>query len=104
MPIQEDDKEKTTFTSPQGLYQFTTMPFALSGAPATFQRMIYNILQGTESYASIYLDDIVIHSHEHIQHLTEILRQLEEAGLMIKMKKCTFEASDCTYLGYQIGT
>ena len=106
VPMQEEDKEKTAFTSPRGLYQFTTMPFGLSGAPATFQRMMDNILRGTESYACVYLDDIVIHSHtwsEHIQHLTEILRQLEEAGLTIKLKKCTFGASDCTYLGYQIG-
>ena len=38
------------------------------------QRMMDNILLGTESYAGVYLDDIVIHSSnwkDHIQHLTE---------------------------------
>ena len=68
--------------------------------------MMDNILRRTESYTGVYSDDIVIHSHtwsEHIQHLTETLRRLEEAGLTIKLKKCTFGASDCTYLGYEIG-
>ena len=106
VPMHEEDKEKTAFTSPRGLYQFTTMPFGLSGAPATFQRMMDNILRGTESYAGVYLDDIVIHSsnwRDHMDHLTEILGRLESSGLTIKLKKCIFGASDCTYLGYQIG-
>ena len=37
VPMGEDDKGKTPFSSPLGLLQFTTMPFGLSGEPATFQ-------------------------------------------------------------------
>ena len=36
VPLEEADKEKSAFVSPLGLYQFTVMPFGLSGAPATF--------------------------------------------------------------------
>ena len=37
VPMKEEDKTKTAFSSPLGLLQFTVMPFGLSGAPATFQ-------------------------------------------------------------------
>ena len=50
------DREKTAFSSPYGL--FTVMPFGLQGAPATFQRMMDELLRGTEGYSAAYLDDI----------------------------------------------
>uniref|UniRef100_A0A1X7TMU0 Reverse transcriptase domain-containing protein n=1 Tax=Amphimedon queenslandica TaxID=400682 RepID=A0A1X7TMU0_AMPQE len=82
------------------------MPFGLSGAPATFQRMMDEILRGTETFAGVYLDDIVIHSsiwRDHLNQLTDVLKRLDDAGLTIKLKKCTFGARECTYLRYQIG-
>ncbi len=106
VPMRPEDCEKTTFTSPRSLYQFTTMPFGLSGAPATFQRLMDDVLRGTELFAAVYLDDIVIHStswKDHLQHLTEVFSRLEEAQLTVKLRKCTFATRDCTYLGYQRG-
>ena len=50
------------------------------------------------------LDDIVIHSatwDKHLMHI-EVLRQLEDTGLTIKLHKCTFEASECSYLVHNI--
>lgn len=64
VPLDPEGKEKTAFITPRGLYQFTTMPFGLSGAPATFQRMMDNVLRGTEQFAGVYLDDIVIYSRD----------------------------------------
>ena len=102
VPMHLEDQDKTAFTSPRGLYQFTTMPFGLSGAPATFQRLMDDVLRGTESFAGVYLDDIVIHStswRDHLEHLAEVFGRLEEAGLTIEQKKCTFAAT-----GYEIGS
>ena len=106
VPMSPDDKEKTAFASPKGLYHFTVMPFGLSGALATFQHMMDEILRDTYSFAGVYLDDIVIHSEswrEHLSHLDTVLRRLKAAGLTIKLSKCVFATRDCTYLGYRIG-
>ena len=45
VPLEPEDRDKTAFTSPRGLYQFTTMPFGLTGAPATFQRLMDDVLR-----------------------------------------------------------
>ena len=82
------------------------MPFGLSGAPATFQRLIDTVLRDTEPFAGVYLDDIIIYSsswEEHLKHLKEILTRLSDANLTLKLKKCMFAAEECTYLGHRIG-
>ena len=106
VPVSKEDREKTVFVSPKGLYQFITMPFGLSGAPATFQRMMDSVLMGTEAFAGVYLDDIVIYCktwQDHLAHLRVVFQRLEDAHLTVKMKKCVFGAEDFVYLGYRIG-
>jgi Reverse transcriptase (RNA-dependent DNA polymerase) len=44
IPVHPRDRDKTTFTSHYGLYQFRRLTFGLQNAPATFQRAIDVIL------------------------------------------------------------
>ena len=106
VPVTEKDQHKTAFTTPFGLYQFKVMPFGLCGAPATFQRMMDQILRGLETFAAAYLDDLVIFSstwEEHLEQLDVILTRLRNAGLTAKPSKCQFVMTQCVYLGHVVG-
>src|SRR5438045_8331302 len=71
--MDERDIVKTAFITSEGLYKCLVMPFRLCNAPATFQRLMYEVL-GNLIYikAPVYLDDIIIHSETFEQHLKDI--------------------------------
>ena len=62
VPVNEESRPRTAFTTPYGLFQFRVMPFGLHGAPTTFQRMMDSFLLEFPTFAAAYLDEVVIHS------------------------------------------
>jgi Reverse transcriptase (RNA-dependent DNA polymerase). len=63
------DRVKTSFTCRYGTYQFTVMPFGLSTAPATFQRMMNTIFfELLDLGVLVYLDDVLIYSKTIEEH------------------------------------
>ena len=51
--VANEDKNKTAFSTPEGLYQFAVMPFALCIAPATFQRLMDKVLSRLKWYSCL---------------------------------------------------
>ncbi|GFW95328.1 hypothetical protein TNCV_2970501 [Trichonephila clavipes] len=90
--IDETDREKTAFITPKGLYEFKVMPFGLCNAPATFERMMDNLLRRFKwTMCLCYLDDIIVFSEtfeDHLIRLRLVLKCLQEAGLKLNSKKC----------------
>ena len=107
VPVAEESRPMTAFVTPYGLYQFRMMPFGLSGAPATFQRLMDTVLRGLEPFCAAYIDDIVVYSdtwEDHLRHLQTVFLSLQEAGLTAKPRKCQFAMFRCSYLGHVVGS
>ena len=82
----KDSRAKTAFVMPFGKYEFLMVPFGLAQAPAYFQLLMNQVLEGLP-FAMTYLDDIIIFSNneeEHLLHLEEVFHQLRKAGLKMK--------------------
>ena len=104
VPVKESDREKTAFSCHRGLYEFNTMPFGLKGAPATFQRLMTNVLgEFNWKILLIYLDDVIIYSRsfdEHLEHLNRVFAKIRTAGLKLQPNKCAFARTQVRYLGH----
>ncbi|GBL83266.1 Retrovirus-related Pol polyprotein from transposon 297, partial [Araneus ventricosus] len=104
--VRPEDREKTAFTTGQGLWQFKVMPFGLCNAPATFERLMETVLRGLSSEAClVYLDDIIIVGRtfeEHLSNHRKVFQRLQNANLKLSPKKCRFFQKEVTYLGHVI--
>ena len=102
--LDEECKQKTAFTTEFGHFEFNRMPFGLQGAPSSFQRLMNHIFrEELNVFALVYLDDIIVFSRtleEHFRNLETVFRRLREAGLKLKLKKCSFEKNSVPYLGH----
>ena len=57
-------KEKSAFRTTSGLYQWNVMPFGLTTAPGTFERLMTLLLKGLQFKICLcYLDDIIVFSN-----------------------------------------
>ncbi|GFT92065.1 retrovirus-related Pol polyprotein from transposon 17.6 [Trichonephila clavipes] len=104
--LHPDDKEKTAFTTGQGLWQFKVMPFGLCNAPATSECLMETVLRGLSYEAClVYLDDIIIVGHsfeEHLKNIRRVLQKLKEANLKLRPSKYHLFRREVTYLGHVI--
>ncbi|XP_076383741.1 uncharacterized protein LOC143260987 [Megalopta genalis] len=82
------NKEKTAFCVGTGLWQFKVMPFGLRNAPATFKRLMDNVLRGS--------------FEEEVQRLQKVLARLRKACLLMSPKKCNFFCKEVKYLGHVV--
>ena len=77
------------------------MPFGLSNAPATFQRLMDLVLAGMQyQECLVYPDDVIVFSaafEEHMVRLGSVLDRLADAGL--KSSKCHLCCQEVHYLG-----
>ena len=106
VPLDDSAKEKTAFSTGSGLWQFEVMPFGLCNTPATFERLMEQVLFGLPmSVALVYLDDIIVPGHsfsQQIANLCQVFERLRKAKLKLSPAKCILFQRRVKYLGYVV--
>jgi len=109
IPLNEADKEKTAFSTPNGKYEMNVMTFGLVNAMATFQRKMDTLKEeckreGIENI-EVYVDNGMIHSktfQEHIKAIAILLRVMGRHKMSLREDKCQFAMSKIEFLGFVI--
>eukprot|EP00253_Pinus_taeda_P002846 PITA_02846 len=80
------------------------MPFGLMNVGATFQRAMNIVFVGEkDKFVLIYLDDIIVSSsihQDHLQHLKKVLLKCRRFGISINPKKSQFALEEGKLLGH----
>ena len=102
--VAEEDQPKTAFVTHKGLFQFKVLPFGLTNAPATFERLMERVLNGLQwERCLVYLDDIIVYGKsfdEASNNLQLVFDRIREAGLTLKPKKCNLFQEKVSFLGH----
>nr|XP_037273014.1 uncharacterized protein K02A2.6-like [Rhipicephalus microplus] len=102
--LDEASRKLVTINTPKGLYQYTRLPFGVTSAPSIFQREMENLLQRLR-HVVVYFDDVLVTGRDDQDHLTNlglVLSRLKQAGLKLKLDKCTFLERQVEYLGHVV--
>ena len=99
-------REQLAFSTPDGLRQWTVMPFGIANAPATFQREMQRVFRvRLHDSVLVYIDDILVFSRsvaEHEEHVEWVLQQLRANGYYANPDKCEFFQERVSFLGHVI--
>ena len=104
--VDSSSREKTAFTTSEGLYEFKVMPFGLCNVPATFQRLMNRVLCDVNWVEClVYIDDTVVIGRtfeQHLSNLGTVLSRLRQAGLKLQPAKCKLCQKEVRFLGHVI--
>lgn len=84
------------------------MLFGLTNAPTTFQwtmNLLFKSYLCKFVLVFFFFDDILVYSNgweEHFEHLTTVLKLLQEHCFVANKKKCVFRSKKVEYLGHII--
>ena len=69
----EENQEKITFITSQGLYCYKVMPFGLKNAGATYQRLVNKMFsKQIDRNMEVYVDDMLTKSKEELAYLDDL--------------------------------
>lgn len=104
LELEEDSQKLLAWSTQEGIFVPTRIPFGISPASSIFQQIISKTLQGCKCAINL-MDDILItgrNKAEHLKNLNEVFKRLSDAGFTLRADKCEFFKEKVKYLGYII--
>lgn len=104
--VADEDRDKTAFITPHGLYHFKRCPFGFTNSPAKFQRTMNDIFEeGLYKRCVIYIDDILVYGktmEELEENLAWVFQKCRQRVVKLKLSKCQFAKDRVEFLGFLV--
>ena len=82
------------FNTRYGHYEFTVIPFGLTNAPATFNRLMLDIFrEHLDQFVLVFFDDILVYSkdpEDHKQHVRKVLSSYVSTNFLPRKASAPF--------------
>lgn len=105
VPLHEDSRDVTSFSSEKGSFRWKVLPFGLNVSPNSFSRMMSLAFSGIgPDKLFLYMDDIIVigcsESH-HLKNLKLVFDVCRKMNLKLNPQKCEFAKTSVTFLGHK---
>ena len=104
--MKEEDQEKTSFMTSQGLFCYKVMLFRLKNAGATYQRLMNKMFtHQLERNVQVYVDDMLVKNvreNDHLSDLQETFNTLRSYNMKLNPSKCVFGVTAGKFLGFMV--
>jgi len=104
LAMHPDDRHKTAFVPPTGLFEWTVLLLGVTNGPAQFSRFMANVTDGLP-HVVFYLDDLFVAStsvDEHIDDLMALGGRLAADGLLVNRAKLQLGMEGGLILGHTL--
>ena len=100
--MKEEDQEKTSFVTSQGLFCYKVMPFGLKNAGATYQRLMNKMFaHQLRRNVQVYVDDMLVKSVRE-NDLQETFDTLRSYNMKLNPSKCMFGVTAGKFLDFMV--
>lgn len=102
LELDDESQKLLAWSTQEGLFVPTRMPFGISPASSIFQSIIAKTLQGCKKACAV-MDDIIVtgtNRKDHIENLEAVFKKIADAGFTLRKDKCEFFKEQVKYLGY----
>ena len=104
--MDEDDQEKTSFVTSQGLYCYKVIPFGLKNARATYQRLVNHMFSHQIGRnVEVYVDDMLVKSKDEAKHLVDLKKTFDtlcKYNMKLNPTKRVFAVASRKFLGFMV--
>lgn len=105
IPLHENSRKYTAFSTDSGMYQWRVLPFGISVAPSSFSRMMalaFSKLSPEHCFS--YMDDLIVigfSEKDHINKLRKVFETCRRFNLKLNPSKCNFFRTEVGFLGHK---